>query len=274
MPIKIIATDLDGTLMMPDHLTVSPRTVKALKNAHDKGIKIAIATGRTKFLIESVIEQIPFTDYIIYSNGAVAEELHNGKTVYSRYINKETAIKITDFLSGYKTFYEVFSGGQSYMEEGRDSYFKNNGLPQKFLDELIGRINICQSTKDFVRNNNIEKIDLFSIPKNILPEIRAFFTAIDDICVSSSIADDLEITDSSVNKGCALKGIAESINASADEIMAFGDAQNDVEMLKLAGYSFAMQNGTDECKKAAKFIAKSNADDGLAAAVEEYALKY
>ena len=67
MSVKIIATDLDGTLMAPDHITVTERTKSALLNAHKKGIKIAIATGRTLGFITPVINQIPFTDYVIFS---------------------------------------------------------------------------------------------------------------------------------------------------------------------------------------------------------------
>ena len=56
--------------MAPDHITVTERTYNALKAAHDKGVKIAIATGRTLGFVESVVKQIPFADYVIYSNGA------------------------------------------------------------------------------------------------------------------------------------------------------------------------------------------------------------
>ena len=70
MSIKLIATDLDGTLMSGDHLTVSPRTVAALQAAHDRGVCLAIATGRTLDFIDHVTAQVPFVDYVIYSNGA------------------------------------------------------------------------------------------------------------------------------------------------------------------------------------------------------------
>ena len=65
MSIKLIATDLDGTLMAPDHLTVTKRTYDALKSSHDKGIRLAVATGRSMVLIDNVISQVPFVDYII-----------------------------------------------------------------------------------------------------------------------------------------------------------------------------------------------------------------
>ena len=82
MPVKLIACDLDGTLLGADHITVSQRTVKALADAHEKGMKIAVATGRTLSVIYNVMEQIPFLDYVIYSNGAAVCDLKTAKTVY------------------------------------------------------------------------------------------------------------------------------------------------------------------------------------------------
>ena len=64
MSIKLIATDLDGTLMAPDHLTVTKRTYDALKSSHDKGIRLAVATGRSMVLIDNVISQVPFVDFL------------------------------------------------------------------------------------------------------------------------------------------------------------------------------------------------------------------
>ena len=73
--IKLIATDLDGTLMAPDHLTVTDRTYNALKTAHDKGIKIAVATGRPMTLIDNVISQVPFVILFIQTALAYLTEM-------------------------------------------------------------------------------------------------------------------------------------------------------------------------------------------------------
>ena len=81
MSIKLIATDLDGTLMAPDHLTVTKRTYDALKSSHDKGIRLAVATGRSMVLIDNVISQVPFVDYIIYSNGACVYDKNEEKII-------------------------------------------------------------------------------------------------------------------------------------------------------------------------------------------------
>ena len=87
------------------------------------------------------------------------------------------------------------------------------------------------------------------------------------LAVCSSLPGTAEATSKTANKGNALLGICENIGIGADEVMSFGDAENDCPML-----DFAMENGTDECKAHAKFVTKSNAEDGVAVAVEKYAL--
>ena len=91
-----------------------------------------------------------------------------------------------------------------------------------------------------------------------------------DVC--SSLPGTVEATSKTANKGNALLGICENIGIGADEVMSFGDAENDCPMLDFAKYSFAMENGSDECKAHSKFVTKSNAEDGVAVAVEKYAL--
>ena len=103
MSIKLIATDLDGTLMAPDHLTVTKRTYDALKSSHDKGIRLAVATGRSMVLIDNVISQVPFVDYIIYSNGACVYDKNEEKIIiFSDVIYDDIHMCDTDFCTVYE----------------------------------------------------------------------------------------------------------------------------------------------------------------------------
>ena len=223
--IKLIATDLDGTLMAPDHLTVTDRTYNALKTAHDKGIKIAVATGRPMTLIDNVISQVPFVDYIIYSNGSC---------VFDRNVKK---------------------------------------IIHADLDEVAQTMDGYDSLIDFMKNDGkgMEKITFYGIYdekyENVKKKLEEYGL---DVC--SSLPGTAEATSKTANKGSALLGICENIGIGADEVMSFGDAGNDCPMLDFAKYSFAMENGSDECKAHAKFVTKSNAEDGVAVAVEKYAL--
>ena len=90
--------------------------------------------------------------------------------------------------------------------------------------------------------------------------------------MTSSIKDEFEVTAPNVNKGTALIGLCREMGICTDEAMCFGDALNDYEMLKAAGFSVAMGNACDECKQIARLVTGTNAEDGVAAAVEKFVL--
>lgn len=272
MPIQIIATDLDGTLMAPDHLTVTPRTVSALNKASEKGIKIAIATGRTFSLVDDVVSQIPFADFIIYSNGAGVYDIKQNKIIFADFIKSETAMRILSFLEKYPACYEAYYSGVSYMQKNKLEFYENKGLPQEFLEKLVKKMNLCENVVETLRGKDLEKINIYYIPEPYRGEIEEFVDSEEDVVSLSAVSDDMELTRADVDKANALNGICENLSILRSEVMAFGDAQNDCGMLKYAEYSFAMENATPACKEASRFITQSNANDGVARAVEKFVL--
>lgn len=272
MGIKIIASDLDGTLMAPDHITVTERTVKALEKAHSYGVRFAISTGRTLAVTEKVRAQVPFVDYIIYSNGAGVYDCNSHKVIYSDFMPEDIVADIVNFLDKYPVYYEVYSGGAQHVQLDKAKYFINHGLPQEFIDEYMESVITHASLSEFSKNNDIEKINLYYFEGEYLEEIRAYLYSIDDIDCTSPVMGDIEMTFKGVNKGKALDGICRELHIDKGEAMAFGDSDNDIDMLQYCEYSFAMENGSDICKSNAKYMALSNAEDGVALAVEEYVL--
>ena len=270
MPIKLIAMDLDGTLMSTDHVTVTEKTKRALQRAHDLGIKTVIATGRTLSVTDSVLEQVPFIDYVIYSNGAAVFDRCKGENIYSRHMHADTVYAIVDILESYPVYYEVYANGSPHSEASKTAFFKNNGLPQEFLDAYMAAIENHDSICDYAKNNDIEKINLFYFDGEYYEEIREALFALDDVAFTSPVSGDLEMTCTGVNKGTALKGMCETLGISPNEAMAFGDADNDIEMLKFAEYGVAMANASQICKDAAKYETLSNGEDGIAHALEKY----
>lgn len=270
--IKLIASDLDGTLMSGDHMTITPYTVHTLKTAHNAGIKIAIATGRPLALIDHVINQVPFVDYIIYSNGACVYNKNENKIIYSNLIPNNQAEELSEYFLENKVFFEIYIDGRSHYQLGTENLFGDMELSSEFLDEvvsiMIGHKNLLQ----YIHGKNVEKITLYCVKEINFSKFKEKLLSY-GLSVASSFKDNLEATASTADKGEAVKGICDIMGISADECMTFGDAGNDVPMLAFARYSFAMENGTDECKTAAHYIAQPNTEDGLAKAIEQFALK-
>ncbi len=272
MSIKLIATDLDGTLMSTDHMTITDFTLSTLKKAHEKGIKIAIATGRPLSLIGNVVEQIPFADYVIYSNGACVLDRESNKLIYSNLIDNKRALEIIKYLLTKEVFFEIYLDGKSHYPTGREKYFNAKPFPGGFVEEVKNSMHPHENLIDFVGERSVEKITLYSIKSRDFPAFVNKFKSM-NLFIASSFKDNLELTEKTANKGVALEGLSKKTGIKASEIMSFGDAENDAEMLKFADYSFAMANGDEKAKDSAKFLARSNAEDGLALAVIQYALE-
>ena len=270
MAVRIIATDLDGTLMAPDHLTVTERTKSAFFKAHEKGIKTAIATGRALSFTEGVTQQIPFVDYVICSNGASVFDRNKNKFIYSNLVSPEITKEAVELLETLPVYYNIYMDGKIYAQAGRAEYFENSGLPTAFLEDFASRLVICDDMLSEVEGKGAELIDVFYNVETKKP-IFDFFES-NGLVLTSALAGVVSATAVGSDKGTALKGLCDIMGFGAEDAMTFGDASNDSTMLKFAHYSFAMANGDEICKASAHFEAPSNAEDGVAQMIEKYAL--
>lgn len=270
MAVKIIVTDLDGTLMAPDHVTVTEFTKTALLKAHNSGIRIAIATGRTLSFTESVTRQIPFVDYVICSNGAAVYDRNKNEYIYSNLISARETAEAIKTLNTLPIFYNVYLEGKIYVQSGSEKYFENPGMPDEFIDKFVAATVQADDLLSETAGKGAELIDIFTADLSLRERALAPFIE-KGFDIASAIPSASSVTASGVNKGAALLGMCERLGITADEAMAFGDAENDCPMLKIAGLSFAMENGTAGCKAAAKAIAPSNAEDGVAQMINKYA---
>lgn len=271
MAIKFIATDLDGTLMAPDHITVTERTKNALLKAHEKGIKIAIATGRTLGFITPVIEQIPFIDYVIFSNGASVYDLHKKEIIYKNHISPENTQKILEKLNSIDVYYNIYVDGKVYIQDNKQQFYMNKDLPSDFLELFMASSKVCDNLCEELKGESSEIVAVYTLNKDLENEIHKYFDEL-NLLVTASLKDEIEATEETANKGTALSGVCKILGIKKDEVMAFGDAMNDSHMIEFAGYSFAMANAVEPLKQIAKYTTLSNAEDGLAVAVETYAL--
>lgn len=271
MSVKFIATDLDGTLMAPDHLTVTARTVCALEQAHKRGVKLAVATGRPVSLTDYVIKQIPFADYIVCANGACVFDRAVNEIIYSNLIDNSIAKSIISYFLEKNIFFDVYVDGRSRYQESTIRYLSDTIFPEGFVEEVKNSMTGYENLLEYLGNAGIEKITLYSLTDDESAEYTDYLRDL-GLEVSVSFEHGLEAAASGVNKAAAVQSICEKLKITAAEVMAFGDEGNDVPLMKFAGYSFAMGNASDFCKANAKYIAKSNAEDGVADAVEKFVL--
>lgn len=273
MNIKIIATDLDGTLLAPDHVSVTQRTLSALTNAHNKGVKIAISTGRTLSLIKDVAEKLPFVDYIIYSNGAGVYDCNKKKTVFVEPVKKDKSEAITALLDRLGVYYNVYADGNIYLTPASDtSIFEKVDLPKDFLYQFLATAITVDDINKETSDKATEMIVVYFAPEEARKEIMSLVNDLGGLHTVSSFSDNIEIMSAKASKGNAVSAICDILGCTSENAMTFGDAWNDCSMLEFAAHSFAMANGDEKCKMSAKNTCPSNAEDGVARMIEKYIL--
>ena len=276
MAIKLIVTDLDGTFLNTNHVTIPQENIDAFKKAHEMGIKVAIASGRTKILTDYIVEQLPFLDYLITSNGAITYDMKTGKAVCSTLIDNKQSTEIFNILKDYNLIYEIYFKGDCYMSNESYSMFDAEHVSPHIHALLKDFIKPVADLKTLIDGQGIEKLNILSLSGEERIELEEKINRTCNVAFASSFPivkganGNLEMTDINATKGFAVKGLADALNIGKENIMCFGDGENDCSMLSFANYSFAMANGNDIAKSTAKFVTDTNDNYGVAKAIGKY----
>ncbi len=273
MAIKLVVADLDGTFLNSNHLTIPKENIKAFKRAHEMGIKVAIASGRTKILTDYLMEQLPFLDYLITSNGAVTYDLHTGKVVCSFLMGNTQSIDIFNILKDYNLIYEIYFDGKCFMNNESYAMFDTEHVSPHIHDLLKDFIKPVPSLEALINGQGIEKLNILSLTgeeRLSLEEKISGVAFASSFPIMKGVNGNLEMTHPNATKGFAIKGLCDALNLSHKNVMCFGDGENDCTMLSFADYSFAMANGSDLAKSTAKFITDTNDNFGVAKAINKY----
>lgn len=275
MNIKLIALDMDGTTLQNDHLSISPRTRRAIQTAIEQGILVVPATGRLDSLLPESVMGIEGIRYAITSNGAVTYDMRTKDRIHSSFIQPELALELLDFLPEDQILVEIFKDGKLFVDRDYLEALAEYPVPFLHLEFLKSIHSPVVSLQDYVRSDGdrIEKINLPYVPPEFQNALWNKLSELDSISLTSSVADNMEINDAKANKGEALQKLCEHLHIPAENVMAMGDNGNDIEMLKFAGISVAPANATDAAKAAAKALTRASDEDGVALAIEKYALQ-
>lgn len=282
--IKVIASDMDGTLLGDDHKP-APETLAAVKKACDAGIRFMIATGRNFPGAMAELKDAELVcDYIVGSGAEVRNPQQ--EVVVTHPISIELCRAIYEEIRDYPLSVTFCTDGYDYKigtpEEIEESlmlqmqlFFSN--LPREELAKSETYRRIKKSTRSMSDMDELEaagvpvyKLFLYSEDKAMLDEMNVRLQRNKDIAVASSFPTNLEITDVKAQKGPVLKEYIESLGYTMDEVMVLGDSLNDLSMISMNfGATVAMANADPEVKSAAKYITKSNTEFGVAYAIEE-----
>lgn len=266
MAVKCIALDLDRTTLNKEG-RLSEGNRKALEEVIAAGIHVVIASGRAFDTLPQDILMMDGIEYAITGNGAAMYHLPTGKCL-KRYRLSEKAVEaVMNATKGVDTTYEAFIDGIAYADKkylaeplkfgATPQTLKYLSATRRMQDDIVRFIEEhkdCLDGMDMVVKNEEMKRRIWKLVEE----------ATDEVYITSSIPHLVEIADKNAGKRAGLAFFADLLGIKPEETAAFGDADNDVDMLQYAGCGIAVENASDSCKAAADYITKHHDEDGLA----------
>lgn len=264
--IKCIALDLDRTTLRSDG-TLSPGNKAALEKAIAGGLHVIIASGRALDTLPADVLAIPGIRYAVTSNGAAIYDLHTGSCLKKYRLTEESVRKILLLTEDMPIAYETFINGKpfaqksyiedpvkygatpraiSYIQSTREPVEDIRGFILTHIHELDGI--------DLVVHQGMQKEQVWQLLKEQVP----------DVYITSSVEQLLEISYKDCGKHSGAGFLLEYLEMSREELAAFGDADNDADLLRYAGLGIAVANASENCRAAADYITLSNDEDGVA----------
>lgn len=261
-PIKLVVFDIDGTLLPTGTDVISEDARIAIETLKLKGIQVMIATGRAFYLIPQSIKQAVNPDYYVAINGqcllnAQGEIIHRVDISYDS-VKKITALSKENNLDLAFIYHDALRAFHNYVGF-YDFYSMGRDLSTTILDHSSLGIPTDELPMGFYIIGDEAGIQL--VAKEV-PEVT----------ITCSMERGYDGFVAGVNKATAIDHACEYLNCTPEEVMVFGDGENDLEMLDYAGIAIVMGNAGDEIKKHADFVTESCDQQGISVGLKHYNL--
>lgn len=271
--IKMIGLDLDGTVLTEKkELTV--RTREAISSSLAQGVVVLVATGRPWMGVPEELRHFPGMHYALTSNGARIIDTQTDQVIEEHLLGPDLAQKVLEICGKYDTLQEVYFDGQGYAPADKmncvEKYHKNPSMCEYMRKTRIPVDDISELVKK--ENRGLDKVQALFADMNERRAAWKELEAEDGLELVGSLRYNIEINAAGVNKGKGLVNLGRMLGIRREEIMACGDGDNDIVMLREAGFGVAMANGEEKVKEAADYITLSNEEDGVADVIEKYVL--
>lgn len=272
MNIKLIASDLDGTIIDKNN-HISKKNFEAIKRIHKKHINFAVCTGKSYSVSKKFCRQFN-AEYGIFGNGTQIINLKTGKEIFRKTITKQDLLFISTLAKRYNFHIHLYTDNEVITEKLEFMDLRNFLLKDKNSDSLEFKI-----VKDIVNYISSNSFDVFSIvisteneSLNEFKNLLSINSNIDcayinkrgiykDLIIDKNY-EYLSISPSGINKNVALKELCQKLNISSENTLAIGDNVNDYEMIKEAGIGIAVNNSYDDLKEIATYVTKASVTEG------------
>lgn len=273
--IKVVILDIDGTLINSNK-EITKKTKDALLKLQENNIKLVIASGRPtsgiiKYGKELLIDKN--NGFYISFNGSKFVEASTMNELYDKQIDKEIVKNLVKHLDKFNVKTMIHNNDYLLVNDVYDCMIDNDGdylnviqFESKITNKKLKEVNLVEYV-DFPVNKVLVSSDAKYLRENY-KEIKEPFKDILNCMFTANFY--FEFTDKNIDKGSAIENILIPMGYKKEEIMAFGDGENDINMIKLAHIGIAMGNAIESLKEVSDYITESNENDGIALALYKF----
>lgn len=274
MPYKLIAFDLDGTLL-DDNKKIPAENLNALEEAARQNLLLVPATGRIMPGLPEELLRLPFLRYFICSNGAYVYDRQEDKVLYKGEIPLELALRVIEYMDTLPVIYDCYQYDMGWVTASMYDQAEEYFVDQPFMLELFYRLrrkvdSLPETLRQ--RGDGIQKLQMHFRTRDLdekQRQLQILPTLFPEIVSTTSVKNNIEMNSRDAGKGKALAALCESLSINISETVAFGDGTNDTELLKAAGLGVAMANADEQVKAAADMVTAANNEAGIAKALKE-----
>jgi len=275
MAYKLICVDVDGTLLNTKH-KITNRTQAVLSEAHRRGVHIVVTTGRIYTDAAYYADLIGTVSPVIAANGAFIKGKTDNKVIFKDALGEYLSLELLEkfrkhqikpyFCTPEKFYYgnimfKVFYIGTKLLG------IRSNKLDMEYIYSWKQWQHVLRKEKD-----NMIKCEIIYRDGSLITELHNELKHSQQLEIVGSSQHNIEITRKGVSKGNAVTVLASLYRLTRQEIIAFGDSENDLSMIEYAGLGIAMGNAPDSVKQKADYITDSNDNEGVANAVNKFVL--
>ncbi|MFP6808932.1 MAG: HAD family hydrolase [Pseudomonadales bacterium] len=260
MKYQALAIDLDGTLLIGD--TLPPGHRQAIRDAADAGYKIIIATARWRQMAEGIASEIGISAPIIACSGAQVYIPNEKRDIFDHRLPQEFVDELFPLCDANRCIVTITTNTNTYL------VLDGEPDPTQMPEEMKWMPKLVDSGKSLPRIATVQGSSVVSMIKSELKEKYSDTVNIyDSIGPSGKLV--LTMTAKAANKGHALLATCQHMGIDPAEVIAFGDAENDISMFEVAGASVAMGQAEENIKSAATIVTSANTEDGVAKIVNK-----
>lgn len=261
---KLIALDLDGTALAPGNV-IAPETREAVVFARSRGCRVVVSTGRICGEAAEFAADMDTDDLMVTAGGACISRLSTRTCIERTSICWESAVRAAAAVERIGLSAMIYVGERLLLTPYCDLDFSRTKSNEGFLVSK----EVLPSCAEYIAQHKVavDKIFCRSTTPGMLDYVRDCLLTTENLRVTSSGSDNVEIMAPTVNKARALEKVAAAYGTDLAHTIAIGDSPNDIEMLEAVGMPVAMGNAADEVKAIARKITATNAEHGVARAI-------